>query len=319
MKFCAFDLEIVKPIPAGCKDWKEIRPLGISCAATKCSGQDIVQWFPHNDNGNIIMEYDSDGNLIPTPMSRDEVCELVGYLVGISKQGFTPVTWNGLGFDFDILAEESGMFDICRDLALNHVDMMFQFLCVRGHPLGMDAAAKGVGLPGKPEGMHGDLAPDMWVKSAEDRLKVLDYVASDAENTLGIAEAVQKNGGQVSWVSKSSGRYNIARLGEWLTVEQAAMLPLPDTSWMTNPMQRGTLMAWTEKQEEKAQEDYPELCRFSRGNLRGNAIKYPDGVGCCVWYLMPDSEDTGLCFDLPASDIDNLIELLTDIKKEIEK
>lgn len=37
-RYMVFDLEIAKEIPEGTKDWSALRPLGISCAATLCSG-----------------------------------------------------------------------------------------------------------------------------------------------------------------------------------------------------------------------------------------------------------------------------------------
>ena len=40
-------------------------------------------------------------------MSREEAAALVHYLEDRTKEGYTLLTWNGLGFDFDILAEES--------------------------------------------------------------------------------------------------------------------------------------------------------------------------------------------------------------------
>lgn len=302
MKFCAFDIEIVKPIPEGCRDWKELRPLGISCAATMCSGDEQPTLWFHG-------KYDEP---LEGGMSREEVVELVDYLAGLHAMGYTITTWNGLGFDFDILAEESGMFDSCRDLALNHVDMMFHFLCIKGHPLGLDAAAKGIGLTGKIEGMHGDLAPDMWAKSVEDRRKVLEYVGQDARTTLEIAEQVQQTG-VIGWTSKSSGRYNTCRIGSWLPVIEAVNLPLPDTSWMSNPMLRGTPLAWTGYGESK--DDSDGFLRF--GNLRGEKVRYTDGDGCCIWYpIETDGDETiGLCFDFPASDIDDMILLLQGLKK----
>ena len=44
-------------------------------------------------------------------------CRLVRYLEDQVAQGYTLLTWNGLGFDLDILAEESGMLPNCRRLA----------------------------------------------------------------------------------------------------------------------------------------------------------------------------------------------------------
>lgn len=52
----------------------------------------------------------------------------------------------GVGFDLDILAEESGLLEHCRDLAVSHVDMMFHILCRLGYGVGLDAAARGMEL-----------------------------------------------------------------------------------------------------------------------------------------------------------------------------
>jgi len=54
---------------------------------------------------------------------------------------------------------------------------------------------------------------------------------------------------------------------------------------------------------------------LKQGNLRGEKVAYPDGVGCCVWYPMPGTEEeAGLCFDFSESDIDDLIALLWRLK-----
>lgn len=54
-----------------------------------------------------------------------------------------------------------------------------------------------------------------------------------------------------------------------------------------------------------------------QGNLRGSKIAYPDGVGCTVWYPFAsegEDEETGLCFDFSANDIDDFIALLQTMK-----
>lgn len=55
---------------------------------------------------------------------------------------------------------------------------------------------------------------------------------------------------------------------------------------------------------------------LKQGNLRGEKVAYPDGVGCCVWYPLPGDgdEEAGLCFDFSESDIDDLIALLWRLK-----
>jgi len=51
---------------------------------------------------------------------------------------------------------------------------------------------------------------------------------------------------------------------------------------------------------------------YKRGNLRGQV--YTDGVGCSIWYPYDDDEETGICFDFPESDIDDIIKLLQVLK-----
>ena len=58
---------------------------------------------------------------------------------------------------------------------------MFHVLCRLGHGVSLNAAAHGMGLEGKPEGMNGRLAPALWAEGK--REEVLRYVAHDARTT----------------------------------------------------------------------------------------------------------------------------------------
>ena len=51
-----------------------------------------------------------------------------------------------------------------------------------------------------------------------------------------------------------------------------------------------------------------------QGELRADKIKYPDGVGCCIWYPLPGTEDAGICFDFHADDIPDMIKLLQTLQ-----
>lgn len=230
-KYLAFDLEIAAIIPDGETDWKRHRPLGITCAATFRSDEPApLIW---HGMGNDPEDYQP-------RMSKNEVGFLVDYLACQGVAGYTILTWNGLSFDFNVLAEESGMHDECVELALNHVDMMFHIFCLRGHYLGLDKAAKGLGLPGKTEGMNGALAPQLW--SDGNYQQVLDYVAQDAHTTLDVAQAAEVLGG-VPWTSQK-GKQNLVGIERWLPVREAMGFSLPDTSWMTNPPTRESFTKW---------------------------------------------------------------------------
>lgn len=236
MKFCSFDIEIAKAIPEGEADWDAHRPLGISCAATILTGDEKpVLWFEG--------QYSNPEDPTYGPQMTAEGCrELVEYLMIVNQQGFIPLTWNGLGFDFKILAEESGLFEECKKLALDHVDMMFHFFCVKGFAIGLDAACRGMGLGGKPEGMNGAIAPVAWQK--ERYQEVLDYVAGDVVQPLRLAELVQRRG-WLTWYTKRGNPANVTLPDGWLTARAALDLPEPDVSWMDDPWPRSKFCSWT--------------------------------------------------------------------------
>ncbi len=234
-KYLAFDIEIGRILPEDETDWKIHRPLGITCAAAVSSDGELWNWWA-NENGKY------------SPVITGEQCRgMVNQLVRLVDEGeYTILTWNGLGFDFDILSEESGSFIACKRLALDHIDMMFHFFASRGYPLGLDAAAKGMELPGKPEGMTGAIAPVLWTQG--EYHKVLDYVSWDVKNTLALALAVEKTG-QLNWTARS-GHPNSWPFQAWATVEEAMTFPEPDTSWMSDPWPRSKFYEWMQITDE---------------------------------------------------------------------
>lgn len=221
-RYLAFDLEIFKPIPEGATDWKLYRPLGISCAATWASDEEEPRRWHEPDY---------------QPMGLDRLFDLTHYMRSATYGGYKILTWNGLSFDFDVLAEESQL-DVV-DLALSHIDMMFHFFCMKGFPLGLNTAALGMGLPGKLEGMDGALAPIIWPDDPE---RILEYVSLDVRTTLDVAQAVDELG-CLNWTAKS-GRANSIKIPRWLTCSEALRLPEPDTSWMADPWSRRKFTEW---------------------------------------------------------------------------
>lgn len=230
-KWLAFDLEIAKTLPEDTTDWKAHRPLGISCAATYASDASMARlWYSTKDGE-------------PAPqMTVEDVRSMITYLHYKSvHDGYTVLTWNGLSFDFSVVAEESnGLHDLCVDLSWGHVDMMWHVFCLKNHYLGLNKAAIGMGVPGKLDEIDGAKAPEMWQRG--EYSTVLEYVAQDVKCTLDVAVAVEE-AKQLRWTS-NKGRLNSIAISEWLTVREAAKLPLPDTSWMTNPVQRSQFTDW---------------------------------------------------------------------------
>ncbi|OGQ82363.1 MAG: hypothetical protein A3F90_05645 [Deltaproteobacteria bacterium RIFCSPLOWO2_12_FULL_60_19] len=229
-KYIAFDIETAKILPKDVEDLLAHRPLGITCAATLAA-----------DQGEARLFYSKSADDSPSArMNRDDLSKFVDFLLARTDEGYTIVTLNGLGFDFDVLAEESGRQDDCKRLALGHVDMMFHVFCGKGFGVGLNAAAKAIGLS-KPADMDGSIAPQLWQDGKHDR--VLDYVAQDCKITLAVAVASEKQRA-FRWITKRGTTAGFDIPSGWLTVRDAMKLPLPDTSWMDNPWPRSKFTLW---------------------------------------------------------------------------
>lgn len=230
-RYLAFDIETAKEVPGDGSNWRQHRPLGISCAATLASDWNEPRlWFSQTANGspaNQIAIADAKG-------LRDHLCES-------AAAGYTVLTWNGLGFDFDVLSEESNSVAICQKCAVDHVDMMFHLLCVLGFPVSLEKAAQGLGLSGKSPCMTGMEAPKFWAEGKHQQ--VLDYVAQDVRTTLQIAMECDRRR-RFDWITQRGMKKSMPLPGGWLAVRDAMRLPEPDTTWMSDPILRASFTAW---------------------------------------------------------------------------
>jgi len=231
MKYLAFDIETAKVLPDDASEWRRYRPLGIACAATLASDDSSPKvWHGKTPTGSPAEK-----------MRQQEAVALAEYLDRMADAGYCIVTWNGLAFDFNILAEESTAKEICKRLAWNHVDMMFHVFCKQGYRVALDRAAQGMGVVGKTPGMSGILAPRLW---AEGRYQeVLDYVSQDVRITMNVAQKCQESR-TFRWITQKGTRQQLDLPEGWLTAKAAFVLPDPDTSWMRNPASREDFIAW---------------------------------------------------------------------------
>jgi len=224
-KLLAFDIET-----EDIDDSKDVRSAGITCAAAVVDGGDLTIWYGGKNDGEFSER-----------MTKKEVLEVLDYLWRMFEKGYQIVTWNGLGFDFNILYGESGNDGRCKIIARSHVDMMFHFFCKQGYAISLDKAARGMGLRGKTEGMEGALAPKLWRQG--EYARVLGYLEQDARVTLSLAKQCDLEN-EVRWTS-NTGRSRVCKLkGGWLPVDEALKLEEPDTSWMSTPWPRSKFTGW---------------------------------------------------------------------------
>ncbi|MBI4671463.1 MAG: ribonuclease H-like domain-containing protein [Chloroflexi bacterium] len=234
MKFAAFDLEIAKSFPND-GNWKNVAPLGITCAALALSGESEPRYFQ-----------------AAPQLSRAACRELVAELQRVACAGYTLVTWNGAAFDFAVLAQESNMPRECAELALAHVDLMAIVTFKRGHFLSLQKALEGAGIQGKKQvvvlqdgsrldGMSGKLAPELWRRGEFDA--VLSYLREDVMQLLELTRIVSETQA-LRWTS-AKGLPQVLRVDCLWSVRECFAFPLPNTAWMnTDPPQREKLIEW---------------------------------------------------------------------------
>lgn len=232
MKFVAFDIEIAKIVEGD--DWQAQRPLGISCAAIF--------------DGENYRIYTAETALSPTAARAfiDDLDQLYPEHLLVS--------WNGAAFDWLVLAEESGEWGRCRNMAwFLHWDLMLSATARLGHFVGLDAAARGCGIAGKlksvklrdgtvVEGMNGAAAPRLWAQGETEA--VLAYLKEDVRVTYELAQHVARTG-VLSWVTRAGKDRSVAFGPETAghAVARWHQAP-PDTSWMSSPPDVGSMTAW---------------------------------------------------------------------------
>lgn len=234
MKFASFDLEIAKEIEEGVDDYTDCMPLGISCAAVALTGDPKVRFWKAKGQ-----------------LSKQKCQKIVHDLIDIVKQGYKIVTWNGTGFDFRVLAFESGMYEECARLALHHVDMMLIVTFTKGWLLGLDTALSAAGIQSKLkevelsdgsvlEYMKGDLVPALW--EIGEYKAVLDYLTYDVTQPLEYAHLIEKQG-FIWWTTKAGNTQKVKFQGMPSTLE-CFKIPEPDVSWMEAPKTRHYFVSW---------------------------------------------------------------------------
>jgi len=234
MNFQSFDIELYDDLPESNPDFSKIRP----SVAAYCLNDLAVHYF---DNA-------------PDPMSKETAQKLVLEMIDNYRKGIIPLTHNGLSFDFKVLSYASTMLEECAFLALNHVDTMFIVTCNKGYFLGLDTLLTGMGVESKlhtvtlndgtvANEFSGKQAPKFWRDGEINTVKY--YLSGDVIQPMKMAWEIEKQN-KMFWFSKTGKPQSLYT--KLIPVKECFKLPIPDTSWMSNPPARMDFVNWIPKE-----------------------------------------------------------------------
>lgn len=228
-RFITFDTELASIIEDDANgNWAERGPFDFSVAATCDHAGETRIWHSNNADGSPA-----------AVMSRDTARALLAHLRAAQECGVPVITWNGLGFDFRWLGVAADAVELAAQIALDHFDPMFQFHCQRGFPVSLAKVGEGLGIA-QTKSMSGKDAPIAWRdgRCAE----VIEYVRGDAQLTAKIIRRIVETGG-VRWRTRA-GSLSGEPMAKLRPVRELLGLPLPDTSWMSDPIPRSKFHDW---------------------------------------------------------------------------
>lgn len=225
----AFDIEIANVIElAPGEDLEAHGPFDISCAAAVDDRGKTRHWYTKDEHGE------------PGPkLSASGAREMLQWLREQQLAGVKVYAWNGLSFDVRWLGHVAEDMQLAKEIALELYDPMFQFVCQRGFPVSLANVAEGLGLTEK-KLMSGEQAPIEWARG--NRQLVLDYVAGDCRLTEAVVARIVAQR-EIRWKTKK-GTFSSEPMPALRSVRQALAIPLPDTSWMREPLRREKFYAW---------------------------------------------------------------------------
>jgi hypothetical protein len=227
----SFDIEIANEIelkPG--QDLEQYGPFDISCAAAIDDRANVRHWYGKEDDGRPRRALDAAGAHAVLEHLREE-----------QRRGVMVCAWNGLSFDLRWLGHAADAMPLAREVALDLHDPMFQFFVQRGFPIALASVADGLGLQQK-KLMNGADAPKEWARG--NHQLVLDYVAGDCRITEHVVARVLALR-EIRWRTKK-GTLSSEPMRALRRVRELLDAPLPDTSWMSEPIPRAKFTRWLE-------------------------------------------------------------------------
>lgn len=189
-KVLAFDLEISRPLPPGDRNLSPF--VGVSCVSARLSDQDKPIIWHAGQSLSTFEEWP-----YPAEMNPDELAEVAKFLLLHAGLGYEIVTWNGLAFDYDVLARGIGdpvASEGLARLALTQYDPAFLQVCQSGYMVKLAKIAEGLEVGSKMAGMKGALAPVLWSNVWPDDIAPEDRTEFSPMSRAEIAQGIEALG-----------------------------------------------------------------------------------------------------------------------------
>jgi hypothetical protein len=229
MAILTFDIEITNEFDLlSGEDLEDYGPFDISVAATHIPGGEELLWMSRTPTGTPAAS-----------MATADARALLHYLKAKQDDGHDLVAWNGLSFDLRWIGHVANDLATARQVARRLYDPMYQFFKLKGYPVGLAKVAEGMGVPAR-KLMNGADAPKHW--RAGNHQLVCDYVVGDVRLTASVTQAILQ-AKRIQWITMRGSRSSVP-LPHLLPVEHCMRLPMPDQSWMDDPIEDDKFLHW---------------------------------------------------------------------------
>jgi len=223
------DIELCDNIPEGW-DRESPSPLDIACICTLVHDGDKKKCDVAHNEGK--------------PMTDDQIKSVCDIIKDVYNRGGEIVTWNGVGFDMQLLGKaDPDIIEIITSKA--HIDLMFHFTRKKGYMIGLGKVAEAFGVGSKT--MTGLDAVKLWNQG--EFQKVIDYNINDVKILMKVHRKVHKHS-KIKWLTRANNITYLKVEPTELSVMNSIQIPRPpntETSWMSEEHRGICEWAWRVK------------------------------------------------------------------------
>jgi len=154
----------------------------------------------------------------------DQLNTLYGYSI---NENVLLIGWNSVGFDLMVLGTVANNLALAANVAFNSIDLLLNFMTVKGYPIGLQACSDGFKLSGKLKNELGESIRtdiDSLLTSNEGIELLLKYVEQDCILTFEVYQEIVISG-YFKWIARA-GSFNRLQCKALYNTYYCMQLPL---------------------------------------------------------------------------------------------